>query len=230
MAKVSVIIPVYNAASYLGAAIESVLAQTYTDYEILVVDDGSTDESGAIAASYPNVRLFSREHSGIPKTRNFAVTEANGEWIAFLDADDTWLPNKLELQMKYLEEHPECEIVFCRYQNFTEIPESDLTEGQKKLLDKEIDYCLTAAVIKKSLFERFGLFNPDCAYAEDTEWTARLIMGKVNVSAKLDQFLYRRRVHNNNITLAHNENNNQSFYASLADSIRNRMKQRKQSS
>ena len=227
MPEVSVLIPVYNCEKYLGAAIESVLAQTYTDFEIIVVNDGSTDRSSEIAASYPSVRFFDQEHRGIPLTRNFAISKAEGEWITFLDADDLWAPEKLEMQMQYLGEHPDRDIIFCRYRNFTEIPDDQLTPGQKKLLDKEIDQCLTAACIRKSLFERFGGFNPDCAYAEDTEWTARLIMGGIDVSGRLEQFLYLRRVHTGNITLAHNETDNQAFYASLADSIRSRLRKGK---
>ncbi len=225
--KVSVLIPVYNCEKYIGEAIESVLAQTYKDFEIIVVNDGSEDKSGSIAASYPSVRVFNRSHEGIPKTRNFALSKAEGGVIAFLDADDLWLPEKLELQAEYLKEHKECGIIFCRYRNFTEIPAERLTEGQKILLNKEIENCLTAACVRKSLFERFGDFNPLCAYGEDTEWLARLAMGGIDLSQRLEEFLYLRRVHEGNITTAHNRTDNKAFYASLAGSIRSRLKKEK---
>ncbi len=225
---VSVLIPVYNCERYLESAIDSVLEQTFRNFEIILVNDGSSDRSGEIAASYSTVRLFNCEHKGIPAARNFALSKAEGELIAFLDSDDMWVPEKLELQMNYLNDHPDCEIIFCNYRNFTDIPKEQLTAAQRILLDKKIDHCLTAACIKKTLFERFGGFDPDCAYAEDTEWTARIIMGGVDVSAHLDDILYMRRVHTDNITMAHNDTGNKAFYSSLADSIRNRLLKGKQ--
>lgn len=224
MPRVSVLMPVYNCEPYIDKAIESVLNQTYQDFELIVVNDGSTDRSGEIASSYPQVRYYDCPHRGIPATRNFALSKAEGEMIAFLDADDLWTPEKLEHQVNYLEEHPECSIIFCRYQNFTDIPEEEMTEKQEKLLGREIDKCLTAACMRKSLFERFGGFSLTCPYGEDTEWSARLVLGGVDISRRLEEFLYLRRIHNDNITLAHNENDNQAFYTSLADSIRMKLR------
>ena len=111
MPRVSVLMPVYNCESYINKAIESVLDQTFQDFELIVVNDGSSDKSGEIASSYPQVRYFDRPHKGIPETRNFAVSKAEGELITFLDADDLWAPEKLEHQVKYLDEHPDCDII-----------------------------------------------------------------------------------------------------------------------
>ena len=227
MPRVSVLMPVYNCEPYIARAIESVFEQTYRDFELIVADDGSTDRSGEIAASFPEVRYYARPHSGISPTRNFLLEKVKGEWIAFLDADDLWTPDKLALQMAYLDAHPDCEIIFCRYRNFTDIPDEELSPAQKNLLGREIQNYLPGAVMRKELFDRFGNFSPSCAYGEDTDWTARLIMGGIDISQRLEEFLYLRRVHAGNISLAHSGSGNQSFYAGLAASIRRRMQEEK---
>ncbi len=106
-ATVSVVIPAYNSAKYVGNAIESALAQTYPATEIIVVDDGSTDNIAEVVNKYAApVKLIRQSNGGPGAARNLGVRESNGEWIALLDADDTWLPNKLERQMrtKYADE------------------------------------------------------------------------------------------------------------------------------
>jgi glycosyltransferase involved in cell wall biosynthesis len=98
--QISVIIPAYNSADYIGNAIESALAQTCPPLEILVVDDGSTDDTAQVVASYPSpVRLLRQANGGPASARNHGAREAHGDWLALLDADDTWLPHKLEQQM-----------------------------------------------------------------------------------------------------------------------------------
>jgi len=98
---VSVVIPCYNAAAFLGEALDSVFAQTHAPAEVIVVDDGSTDQSAAIAESYgPPLRLIRQENQKEGKTRNRGIDESRGAWIAFLDADDVWRPNKLEKQLQ----------------------------------------------------------------------------------------------------------------------------------
>src|SRR5512143_3730544 len=105
---VSVVMPVYNGARYLRQALESALAQTYRPLEIVVVDDGSTDETPAILAEFgTRIRALRQPNSGSAAARNAALDAARGELIAFLDADDLWLPQKLAVQVEYLREHPD---------------------------------------------------------------------------------------------------------------------------
>jgi glycosyltransferase involved in cell wall biosynthesis len=100
---VSIIIPSYNSANYLAAAIDSVLAQTVTNLEVLVIDDGSTDGTEAVVRNYPApVRYIRQENSGVSAARNRGMDESQGRYVAFLDADDTWLPHKLERQLAAL--------------------------------------------------------------------------------------------------------------------------------
>jgi glycosyltransferase involved in cell wall biosynthesis len=104
---VSVIVPVYNAERYLGEALESVLAQTYSDYEVIVVNDGSTDGSEQVALGFGDrIRYIRQENAGPGAARNRGIELARGELIAFLDADDLWLPGKLAAQVEFMETHP----------------------------------------------------------------------------------------------------------------------------
>ncbi len=223
-ADISVLIPVYNGEKYIGEAIESVLKQTLRPLEIVVVDDGSADESCAVAASFPGVRCVSIPHQGIAAARNRAVKEAIGEWIAFLDSDDLWMPDKLEKQMAYLSSHPGCEIVFCRYRNFSELLPETMTERQKTVLAGYVDQYLASACIRKSLFERCGLFDIRYGYGEDTEWTARAGFAGVDTRHCIEECLYLRRIHESNITLTHNQIRKEEYLSLMADAIRNARK------
>jgi glycosyltransferase involved in cell wall biosynthesis len=111
MALVSVIIPCYNQAHFLGEAIESVLKQTYPHFEVVVIDDGSTDNTSEVAARYPGVRCVRQENLGLAGARNTGIRRSNGSYLVFLDADDRLLPNALEVGLKHLEERPECAFV-----------------------------------------------------------------------------------------------------------------------
>lgn len=107
MARVSVVIPAYNAERTLGATIDSVLGQTFRDIEVVVVDDGSADRTAAQAASYGTpVRVITTPNQGVAQARNTGIDEAVGEFVAFLDADDLWLPDKVERQVALLDSRP----------------------------------------------------------------------------------------------------------------------------
>lgn len=112
MPRVSVIVPTFNCARFIGAALESVLAQSYRDYEVIVVDDGSTDDTGAVLDAWKGrISYLLQTNQGPAAARNRAVALSNGEFIAYLDADDLWLPGKLAQQVAFLDEHPECGLV-----------------------------------------------------------------------------------------------------------------------
>jgi glycosyltransferase involved in cell wall biosynthesis len=106
---VSIMMPAYNAAPYIGKAIESVLAQSYTNWELIIVNDGSTDNTAEVAARYtdPRIRLLHQSNAGEAVARNRALDESHGEYVAFLDADDLFLPDHLVTTVKHLLEHPE---------------------------------------------------------------------------------------------------------------------------
>jgi glycosyltransferase involved in cell wall biosynthesis len=108
MPTVSVVIPAYNAAKFIRRTIDSVLAQSYTDFELIVVDDGSADDTGKVVQSYGSkVRYIRQANAGDGPTRNAGIAAAQGRWIAFLDHDDEWLSDKLKRQMTLLERNPD---------------------------------------------------------------------------------------------------------------------------
>ena len=109
MPKITVFIPAYNTAQYISDAINSILSQTYTDFELLIIDDGSTDETNQIISSYSDSRIRlikNRENRGLVYSRNLALTEARGKYLAILDSDDVAHENRLEIQLKEFENRP----------------------------------------------------------------------------------------------------------------------------
>jgi glycosyltransferase involved in cell wall biosynthesis len=113
--KVSVVIPLYNKAAYIARTLDSVLAQTWTDFDVMVVDDGSTDESPEIVRRYrdPRVRLITQENRGSSAARNRGVAQSRADWIAMLDADDEWLPQFLQRMLEASHAHPDAAVLFA---------------------------------------------------------------------------------------------------------------------
>jgi glycosyltransferase involved in cell wall biosynthesis len=185
MDLVSVIIPTYNSAAYLGEAIQSVLAQTYPDFEITVVDDGSTDGTAeALQPFQDRVRLFRQDRAGPSAARNRGILNARGNLIAFLDADDMWQPEKLARQVDLLNRHPE--VVLC-YTDFSRGPDGRPTaESQLKHYEHpglgDAFYSLLrnnflvtpAVVVRREVLARAGLFDPSLRGSEDIELWLRL--------------------------------------------------------
>jgi glycosyltransferase involved in cell wall biosynthesis len=120
MAMVSVIVPSYNHGHFLGESIESVMAQTYPQHEIIVIDDGSTDKTREVVTRYPKVRYVWQRNQGLPAARNRGIRESRGEYVVFLDADDRLLPRHLEISLEAFRSHPDAGWVcgsFCYFGN-----------------------------------------------------------------------------------------------------------------
>src|SRR5271154_679320 len=118
-ATVSVVIPVFNNGPYIADAVKSVLSQTRSPTEIIVVDDGSTDGTAAALQSFRNsIRYVYQNNRGEPAARNRGIRESTGEYVAFLDGDDLWRSTKLELQMDYLQRYPNCALVYTDMSTF----------------------------------------------------------------------------------------------------------------
>jgi glycosyltransferase involved in cell wall biosynthesis len=124
MEKVSIILPTYNCANYVGAAVESVLKQTYKNYELIIINDGSTDNTDEIVAQYisdnSSIHYIKQENKGHAGARNTGMTAATGTFIAFIDSDDIWLPEKLEEQVRACEKDTEIGLVHCNVYGFGE--------------------------------------------------------------------------------------------------------------
>ncbi|WP_411845350.1 glycosyltransferase family 2 protein [Roseibacillus persicicus] len=199
---VSIVTPAYQAASFLEAQFANLLQQTHQDWEWLIVSDGSTDETEAIAKSLserdPRVRLFSQENGGQGKARNLGVAKAKGDWIAFLDSDDLWAPEKLAKQLVAQEEH-QADIIYTSMFVFTDpasLPpppgascgrptQAGVTENRaflKAVLQlKPVLVRLSSSMVRKSLIESVGGFDESAEMraSEDFELWTRL--GVLNV-------------------------------------------------
>jgi glycosyltransferase involved in cell wall biosynthesis len=181
----SVIIPLYNKAPYTRRSLESVLAQSFGDFELIVIDDGSTDEGPLIVASYSDVRinLIRQENAGVSRARNRGIVEAKAEWLALLDADDEYYPNFLEKMHDAIVNHPEIGFVFC---NPLWIGTSGVSHkmisskySHFQVIDNYCDFLCkhelggahpSSTVIKKSILQQIGCF-PDSKWdhkGEDT--------------------------------------------------------------
>lgn len=181
MPKVSVIIPAYNAERFIGQTIESVFAQTFQDFEIIVIDDGSTDKTAEIVESF-DVQCIRRTNGGVSNARNAGMEKAKGKYIAFLDADDLWEVTKLEKQVSVLDAN---EYIGLCYTAIERVDEN----GQSLYYNEVSDYpddtealllysCIipnpSTAMMRRNLFEQFGGFDLNFTNYEDWEYWLRL--------------------------------------------------------
>ena len=198
---VSVVIPVYNGERFLFQAIESVLAQDYAPLEVIVVDDCSTDDSGLIAQSYPQVRYFRHEENQGPAVaRNTGIAAAGGEYLAFLDSDDLWMPTKLSQQMEVHRRHPEIGYSIVYLKHFVESGMVSPTWMRDKFLQNAMPGHLPSAlVVKRDVFERIGVFDPSYSPSEDSDWFFRAKDAGVPMMVVPETLLH-RRIHNTNLT------------------------------
>ena len=198
---VSVIIPVHNTERYLGEAIESVLGQTQPPAELIVVDDGSTDGSAAVARRYEAVRYVYQENAGQPAALNNGVCAASGDFLAFLDADDVWVPDKLAVQLGALAAEPTVDMVFGQAQQFVDAdapPEvAARFRAEREILPAQLP---SAMLIRRAAFERVGEFRSDWKLGNVVDWYARATEAGL-VSRMLDRVVYRRRIHGGNISI-----------------------------
>lgn len=205
---VSVVIPAYNAQEYLQQAIESVLAQTYRHYEILVVDDGSTDDTAVIAQRFGEaVRYIYQPNRGLSAARNTAIRHASADTIALLDADDLWEPTFLATMVPYLERHPDAAAVYCgfRYIDSTGqivgVPIMRVVPPAAfyQTLICEGNWLAPCSVLfRKGLAETVGLFDESLRAVEDTDLWAKL--SATHEFWGQPETLVRYRRHGNNMT------------------------------
>jgi glycosyltransferase involved in cell wall biosynthesis len=202
MPLISVLIPTYNCGQFIKQAIDNVFAQQYENLEIIVVDDGSTDNTKEIIKNYPSIKYFYQQNSGISAARNLCLEHASGEYIAWLDADDYWLQGKLHAQVKYFREHSDCQIVFTKYENFfeNEAVKSNPMAVREFELAKNAKHYLPSALIKREIFDNFGNFNTELVTAEDVDLLYRLKSGGIALNHLLDSIYHRRRLHETNIS------------------------------
>jgi glycosyltransferase involved in cell wall biosynthesis len=201
MNSITVIIPVHNGANYLAEAIASVQAQTCPAHEIVVVDDGSTDDSAAIAMRFGSpVQVISQAQAGSSAARNCGVENATGSLLAFLDADDLWLPDKLERQTRMLIENHSLEAVLGLVENFIS-PELDADVQRQLICSSEpmSGIHIGTLLIHRDAFWRVGLLDTRYQVGDFMDWWARAQEASL-VYHVLPHVLMRRRFHLNNMT------------------------------
>ena len=197
----SVIVPVFNGERFLGACLESVLAQDYEPVEVVVVDDASTDGTVDVAASFPGVHVVRLPVNGGPAAaRNAGLERANGDFIAFFDHDDVMLPTKLSAQIGYLLEHPEVDCTLARQEIFLE-PGTEFPDWLQpdRLFDELGGIQPLSAVVRRAAAERVGAFDASYRIADDMDWLLRVRAEGFAIEV-LPDVVMRRRVHGTNLT------------------------------
>lgn len=196
---VSVVIPTYNYGHFVTEAVDSVLAQTYQNFEIIVVDDGSRDDTRQRLAKYGDrIRYIYQENQGLPAARNTAILAAKGTLVALLDSDDLWHPRKLEVQMAYLGRHPEVGMLASHHV-------SDLRDGWPEVdaaaqeaepvtlndlfIRSRFGSC--GVVVRKECFAQVGLFDTELRSAEDRDMWIRIARRFAIVKQRAALWLYR---------------------------------------
>jgi glycosyltransferase involved in cell wall biosynthesis len=184
---ISVVIPAWNAASVIAQTLESARTQTFRNFEAIIVDDGSTDDTAAVVRRFceTNARsiLIQQPHGGVSVTRNTAIERARGEWIAFLDADDVWLPQKLERQVNLSREDPRANLLFTNYffwdgerdlsvyyPDGRSLPEGDAT---RELIFGDM-FGMATGMVRRETLRVAGLFDPDLPLSQDWDMWLRI--------------------------------------------------------
>lgn len=207
---ISVVIPAHNAEMYLDEALASVRSQTFSDYEILVIDDGSTDLTAEIASSYDGVVLLSQENRGEAAARNSGIRAARGMYVAFLDADDIWFPSKLEKQVRRLMAHPRTAwaysdaLVFdsatrrtiCRIGERIRLHEGDIL---RPLLLRSFIPSATP-VVKRTALTEAGFFDEARERSMGVDWSMWLRIAERHAVELIDEPLAMIRMHATNIS------------------------------
>ena len=179
---VSVIVPAYNRAHLIGRALESLRVQTYRDFEVVLGDDASTDDTVAVAQrAWPDLKVVRLSaNRGASSARNAAIRESRGRFLAFLDSDDEWLPEKLAVQMAYLERHPEVAVCACAYRKqwrdgrTTLVPAphpADMTKALHSALDF---HGASTPLVRREVLDDVGYQDEDLRILEDWDWMLRI--------------------------------------------------------
>lgn len=216
---VTVVLPAYNAREHIAQAIHSILAQDYSSLEVIVVDDGSLDDTAELVRQkFPMVRLYEKENGGAASARNFGLRNATGEYIAFLDADDVWLPGKLHAQIRYMESNSDCRLLCGKFSFWladedgffpepsTLFPEVGVAKVEvgcsgwvyHKLLLSNFVWTSTV-IMRHELIEEIGYFDESLRLGQDYDYWLRA--SRVTEIHRLENIVALYRKHENSATM-----------------------------
>ncbi len=178
----TIIIPTFNRAGFLKESVLSVLAQTFTDYELIVIDDGSTDLTQEVMLEFPRVRYVAcPENSGVSHARNLGIGMARGRYICFLDSDDLWVKNKLERQIRWMESHSDCQVCYTDEiwirKGVRVNPMNKHRKYSGDIFAPSLPLCIvspSSVLMRSSLFDEVGLFDEDLPVCEDYDLWLRI--------------------------------------------------------
>jgi len=199
---ISCIVPVFNGERYIAETIKSILDQTLAPLEIIVVDDGSTDSTHDVLRPFgDHIQIVTQKNQGPSGARNRGLEQSRGEFVAFLDADDLWIPEKLELQIERMDEMPHAQLCSGHIKSFW-IPELDHERVQLENHPYHQSRALLSpctVLTRREIFERVGRFDPELQNGEDTDWFMRAMKLGVVIET-LPDLLVHRRQHLSNLT------------------------------
>jgi glycosyltransferase involved in cell wall biosynthesis len=224
---VSVIIPVFNAEKYVAEAIRSVLSQTYKNVELICINDKSTDNSLSILESFGNkiILINNEDNRGTAESRNKGIRLARGEFLAFIDNDDIWESNKLEVQMNQFNNDPRLDILFSYMQCFIS-PELREEGGKLRYCppDPIPGYIPSTILVKRTSFEKAGYFESKWKNGESIAWMVKAKEAGLNFGV-VDQVLVQRRIHETNKSVLASSTSKGDYFRIIKESLERRRKQ-----
>lgn len=190
--KIDVIIPTYNRADLIEKAIESVLNQTYQNFVLHIIDDGSTDATSLILDNFknhPKVNYYHQENRGVSAARNFGALKGSAEWISFLDSDDRWLPKKLETQVDYLNRHPKFKFIHSEeiwIRNGMRVnPKLKHKKNNENIFLRSLEFCLispSTVMIERNLFKELNGFDENFVVCEDYDLWLKILLKEEEIA------------------------------------------------
>lgn len=203
MPKISIVIPTYNAEKTIASTLQSVINQTFSDVEIIIINDGSTDNTLQTIETCqdPRIRVLSYNNAGVAMARNRGISHATGEYIAFIDADDRWTTDKLELQLQALQEHPEAGVAYSWTIDFIDGEEDRQLPGKPVYFSGNVypqllisNFLLHGSnpLVSRQAIDSVGEFDPNCTPSEDWDYYIRLAAQWPFIVVPKHQIFYRQ--------------------------------------
>jgi glycosyltransferase involved in cell wall biosynthesis len=194
--KISIIIPVFNSETFINETIHKIKKQNISSYEIIIVDDGSTDSSAQIIQQQDEILYIFKENGGPASARNLGINQAKGTYIIFLDSDDYWEDGSLALLTDYLDKHPTTQIIEGKIREFKSIPNTEVFDfSPESYFMSNFGSCM----IRREVFEIIGNFNETLICSEDIDWYTRAWENNI-VKDRIDTIVLNYRKHAESIT------------------------------